>query len=303
MKSPVKRLIPAFLVAFCLTCAQGQSSMQDRPYGRMSIPAGDQIYSGDFTFAYLPDLHIRPDSAVLEKFRRLSAELNKLRPDFVLTGGDMIYTAKNGDDKKATALFDLMDMELAKLQMPVYFTMGNHETVGITGESGIDSSNPMWGKRMYEKRYISRYYSFNYEGWKFFILDGIRILEETGNYTSGVDSVQMEWIKDELNMTSGEVPLIISIHTPLINPHAMESSDSNALSRNSETVLKLFKDHNLKMVLEGHTHMYMDLYFHGIHYISGGSTQYGTDPMDDGYILIKVKDGKEESEFIPTLRN
>ena len=257
----------------------------------------------DFTFAYLPDLHLRPDSAVLEKFHGLSAELNRLHPDFVLTGGDMIYTAKNVDDKKAAALFDLMDKELAKLHMPVYFTMGNHETVGITGESGIDSSNGMWGKRMYEKRYNSRYYSFNHEGWKFFILDGIMIREEIRDYTSGVDSLQIEWIKDELDKTSEEIPIIISIHTPLINPHAIESSYSSALSRNSETVLNLFKGHNLKLVLEGHTHMYMNLYFHGIHYISGGSTQYGTDPLDNGYILIKIKNGNEESEFIPTLRN
>jgi len=132
----------------------------------------------DFTFAFLPDLHLRPDSAVLEKFHRLSAGLNTLQPDFVLTGGDMIYTAKNVDDNKATALFDLMDREFEQLEMPLYLTMGNHETVGITGESGIDSSNPMWGKRMYEKRYNSCYYSFSYEGWKFFVLDGIKILEK-----------------------------------------------------------------------------------------------------------------------------
>ena len=303
MKSPVKSLIPVIIALVCLTWTPGQSSMQDQPSGQMLSPAGDQIYFGDFTFAYLTDLHLRPDSAVLEKFHWLSAELNKLHPDFVLTGGDMIYTAKNVDDKKAAALFDLMDKELAKLQMPVYLTMGNHEIVGITMESGIDSNNPMWGKRMYEKRYNSRYYSFNYQGWKFFILDGIKIQEETGDYSNGVDSVQIEWIKDELGKTSEETPIIISIHTPLINPHAIESSDSSALSRNSETVLNLFKGHNLKLVLEGHTHMYMNLFFHGIHYISGGSTQYGTDPMDDGYILIKVKDGNEESEFIPTLRN
>jgi len=303
MKSPVKRLIPAIFIVVCLSWALGQSSMEDQFYRKMLSPSGDQIDSGDFTFVYLSDLHIRPDSVVLEKFHWLSAELNRLHPDFVLTGGDMIYTAKNMDDKKATALFDLMDKELAKLQMPVYYTMGNHETVGITRESGIDSGNAMWGKRMYEKRYNSRYYSFDYKGWKFFILDGIEIREETGDYTSGVDSVQINWIRDELGKVSRETPIIISIHTPLINPHAIESSDISALSMNSETVLNLFKDHNLRLVLEGHTHMYMNLYFHGIHYISGGSTQYGTDPMDDGYILVTVKDGNEESEFIPTHRN
>lgn len=257
----------------------------------------------DFSFAFVPDLHLRPDSSTLEKFQWLSTELNTMHPDFVLMGGDMIYTAKNVNDKKATLLFDLLDKELGKLQMPVYLTMGNHETVGITGESGIDKTNPMWGKRMYEERYNSRYYSFNYEGWKFFVLDGIKILEKERNYTSGVDSVQIDWIKDELGKTREETPIIITIHTPLINPHAITSSGSMALSANSETVLNLFKDHNLRIVLQGHNHIYMNLFIHGIHYISGGSTQYGTSPMDDGFILVKVKDGNEEIEFIPTLRN
>ncbi len=83
----------------------------------------------DFTFAYLPDLHLRPDSAVIEKFERLSLKLNALQPDFVLTGGDMIYTAKNVNDKKASLLFDLMDRELKLLNMPIYLTMGNHEVI------------------------------------------------------------------------------------------------------------------------------------------------------------------------------
>jgi UDP-2,3-diacylglucosamine pyrophosphatase LpxH len=255
----------------------------------------------DFTFAYLPDLHLRPDSAVIEKFERLSLKLNALHPDFVLTGGDMIYTAKNVDDKKASLLFDLMDRELKLLNMPIYLTMGNHEVVGITEESGIDKSNPMWGKRMYEKRYTSRYYSMNYQGWKFLILDGIEILEKEKNYTRGVDSVQIDWIKGELMKTHIDTPIIISIHTPLINPNAMRNSKDQALSVNSEAVLNLFNDHNLRMVLQGHNHIYMNLHINDVHYISGGSTMYGIGPMQDGFFLIKVKNGVEEIDFIPSI--
>ncbi len=55
--------------------------------------------------------------------------------------------------RRLTSLFDLMDREFKMLKMPVYLTMGNHENVGITAESGIDKTNPMWGKKMYESRY------------------------------------------------------------------------------------------------------------------------------------------------------
>jgi Icc protein len=254
----------------------------------------------NFSFVYLPDIHLQPDSAVLAGFEQLARRINKLRPDFVLTGGDMIYTAKNVSEKKAEILFDLMDSEFKRFRMPVYLTMGNHENVGITEESGIDKTNPMWGKNMYESRYTKRYYTFEYNGWKFFILDGIKILEKEKNYTQGVDSVQMEWIRKELLTTDKSVPVIISIHSPLINPHAIASSDSEALSANSAAILNLFRDHNLRMVLEGHTHLYMDLFFKGVSYVSGGSTAYGTDPGDMGFLLVKVRKGIESRQFIRT---
>jgi 3',5'-cyclic-AMP phosphodiesterase len=256
----------------------------------------------NFSFIFLPDIHLQPDSIVVTSFERMVKQVNKLHPDFVLTGGDMIYTAKNVNDKKAEMLFSLMDKEFRLFKMPFYFTMGNHEHVGITVESGIDKTNPNWGKQMYEKRYGNRYYTFIYNGWKFFVLDGIKILEKEKNYTQEIDSVQIEWIKSELSYTDKKMPLVISVHPPVINPHAVTKSALRAISPENEAVMILFRDHNLKIVLEGHTHLYMNLFFHGIHYISGGSTSYGTDPLDYGFILVKVRKNTEELEFIKTFR-
>lgn len=256
----------------------------------------------NFSFVFLPDIHLQPDSAVVAGFEKTVRQVNRLHPDFVLTGGDMIYTAKNVNDQKAKILFDLMDREFKRFRMPVHLTMGNHETVGITAESGIDSTNQMWGKRMYESRYGNRFYTFWYKGWKFFILDGIKILVEEKNYTQGVDSLQLEWIRNELLDTDKTTPIVISIHTPLINPHAFEGPGISAISENSSRVLDLFRSHNLKIVLEGHTHLYMNLYFNGIYYISGGSTSYGTDLNDDGFMLVDIKKDNEDLRFVKTIR-
>lgn len=255
-----------------------------------------------FSFVYLPDIHLQPDSAVLANFRQMAGQVNRLRPDFVLTGGDMIYTAKNVDDKKAEKLFDLMDTEFRQFKMPVYLTMGNHENVGITAESGIDKTNPMWGKRMFEIRYNKRYYTFTYSGWKFFILDGIRILEAEKNYTQGVDSIQMDWIRNELLTTAKRTPIVISIHTPLVNPHAVTDPGSQLLSASAVAVLDMFRDYDLRLVLEGHTHIYMDLLLKGVHYISGGSTAYGTDSLDFGIVQVKIKKDTEKIQFVRPLK-
>jgi Icc protein len=251
----------------------------------------------NFSFVYLPDIHLQNDSAELATFNKVARQVNNLHPDFVLTGGDMIYTAKNVNDRKAEVLFDLMDKEFLLFSMPVYMTIGNHEHVGITGESGIDKTNPNWGKKMFEKRYGSQYYTFIYNGWKFFVLDGIEILEKERDYTQGIDSAQIRWIKSELKATGKSMPLVISIHTPVINPHALTSSGDMTISPEIENVMKLFKNHNLKLVLEGHTHLYMNLYFHGIYYVSGGSTAYGTDEADDGFVQVFIKNNNLKIKF------
>ncbi len=251
----------------------------------------------DFSFVYLPDIHLRPDSAVTVCFEKTARQVNKLHPDFVLTGGDMIYTAKLVDDKKATALFDYMDKEFKLFKMPVYYTMGNHENTGIDGNTGIDKSNPNWGKGLWVKRYGKRYYTFTHQGWKFFVLDGIKILPDQKGYTEGVDSAQVEWIKNELASTDKKTPIIISIHSPIINPHAITTS-ARVMSPQTEAVLNLFGGYNLKSVLEGHTHYRMDLYYHGTWYLSGGSTGYGTDPQDAGFFIVRIKKGEERPEFV-----
>jgi len=83
----------------------------------------------DFSFVFLPDLHLRPDFSVEANFDRIKKQINEFSPDFVITGGDMIYTAKNVDEKKTKVLFDFMDTKLSKFKMPVYYTMGNHEEI------------------------------------------------------------------------------------------------------------------------------------------------------------------------------
>lgn len=252
----------------------------------------------NFSFVFLPDIHIQPDSGVIESFHRLTGQINRLHPDFVLTGGDMIYTAKNVDDIKASQLFDLMDKEFMGFKMPVYLTIGNHEHVGITADSGIDKTNPMWGKRMFESRYGNRYYTFTKGGWKFFIIDGIKILEPEKNYTQGIDSLQINWIREELDRTDEKMPLIISVHTPLVDPHLVLSSSEGPVSGDSEKVLDLFKNHNLRIVLEGHNHVFMNLYVEGINYISGGSAAYGTDLMHLGFVMMKIKNQNLRLQFI-----
>lgn len=257
------------------------------------------LHAQSFSFVYLPDIHLRPDSTVTAGFEKMVSVVNKLHPDFVLTGGDMIYTAKTVNGQKAALLFDYMDKEFERFRMPVYLTMGNHENVGITKESGIDKTDPDWGKQMFERRYNKRYYSFTSNGWKFFVLDGIKIREQEKDYTQGIDAEQINWIRHELESTDTKMPLVISMHTPFVNPEDVLSTDSGPVPAVCDSVLKLFGRHNLKFILEGHTHLYMSLYYEGKYILSGGSSEIHTDEHNHGFFFIKVNKKGEFVKFVP----
>jgi hypothetical protein len=111
--------------------------------------------------------------------------------------------------------------------------------------------------------------------------------------------MQIEWLRNELNSTDKTIPLVLSMHTPFINPENVISSASRVMSPVCDTVLHMFRGHNLKMVLEGHTHQYMNLYYHGIYYLSGGSSEIYTDESDHGFFFIKIRDENEKVNFLP----
>lgn len=257
----------------------------------------------DFSFVFLTDMHLNHDTAVKRGFEKVVVRINELKPDFVVSGGDMIYTAKDGNEQNATRLFNLADTMLHKLNMPVYYTLGNHELVGVLPNSGIDPSNKFWGKGMFRIRYAQPYYSFTRNNYKFFVLDGFRVLASERRYVNVIDSAQIAWIKNELAKTDKSTPIVIAIHPPLVNPKAMSLPAEHALSQNSAEVLSLFNSYNLRMVLQGHNHVYMDLFINGKHFISGGTPTRGANQNSNnlGFVYITVKNGKEEMQFISTL--
>ena len=272
-------------------------------YFLLFLQIGILYGQNDFSFVFLPDTHLRPDSAIEVRFDIVASNINKLQPDFVLMGGDMIYTAKNVDNFKAEALFDYMDYNFSKLNVPIKYALGNHEIVGVLEESGLDPSHPMWGENMYKERYGVTYYSFDFEGWKFIILDGILINTQSRNYSEGVDSIQLEWLKKELALTDTLTPICVAIHTPLINPKSiLYPGVYPVISESSKEVLSVLSNHNLRLVLQGHNHVYMKLEIGGVVYISGGSTSKGRqiDYFNDGFTLLKVSNDIISTEFLHT---
>ena len=48
-----------------------------------------------FSFAFLTDIHLQPERGAEAGFKWAIREVNKLHPDFVITGGDLVMDVLN----------------------------------------------------------------------------------------------------------------------------------------------------------------------------------------------------------------
>jgi 3',5'-cyclic AMP phosphodiesterase CpdA len=261
-----------------------------------------------FSFAYLTDIHIQPELRATEGFKAAIAKVNLLKPDFVITGGDLVMDVLAQNQVRADSLYTLYEETIKDFTMPVYNTIGNHEVFGYYPESGVDSSHPLYGDKMYEERLGKRYYVFEFNGWRFYILDSVDEWEE-GGYYGYIDEEQMAWLKEDLSGADPETPLALSVHIPLLTVQTQIREGSTApnsrgsVITNSREVLELFQEHNLKLVLQGHLHAYEDIYVNGTHFITGGavSGRWWSGPrfgMEEGFLMVHVSGDEITTEYI-----
>lgn len=261
-----------------------------------------------FTFVFMTDIHVQPERRATEGLLQAIGTINEINPDFVLTGGDMIMDALGQSYGRSDSLYNLYATTMAELKMPVYNTIGNHEVFGLYTSSGISPDHPMYGKSLYEERLAKRYYSFDAGNWHFIVLDGIGFTEER-RYYGYIDSLQIRWLKSDLEQTGTKKPVAVSIHIPLlsIGNQIMESPTTGfrpgSVITNAQEVIPILEQYNVKMVLQGHLHFLEDIYYNGIHYITGGAvcsswwqgTRYG---LEEGFLKVDVCGEQFDWEYI-----
>lgn len=270
-----------------------------------------QQYPGkeqEFSFVFMTDLHIKHDPFVVSEFSRLIDTINKMNVDFVLTGGDQVYDVMRGNVKKGDSLFSLYKELKAKINVPVHSCMGNHELFGIYPESDIDSTHPDYKYGMFQRYLGKPYYSFDHKGWHFIVLNVLDV--ENKKYIGKVDEKQLDWLKQDLEKVDARTPVAIAAHLPFVSSFYQVYPSNNATGtatkwiKNRDEVLQLFKDHQLKLVLQGHTHWLEDINVENrTHFITGGAVAgrpswRGNRHGPRGFLLFSVKGSSFNWKFI-----
>lgn len=252
-----------------------------------------------FLFAFMTDIHVQPEKNAAEGFRAAIQKVNSLDPEFVITGGDLIMDALGVSYERADSLYNLYEELSEEFIMPVYNTLGNHEVFGIYEKSGVEPGHPEYRYGMYEKRLGDAYYSYDFKGWHFMVLNSVIETEER-RYIGMIDDDQIEWIKRDLLDVDPATPIVISTHIPFITVftqvlYGEYAPDYHGLVvENAKDVLDLFIGHKLKLVLQGHLHYLEDIEVNGVHYITGGavSARWWNGPnhgVEEGFLMIQTK--------------
>lgn len=254
------------------------------------------------SFVFMTDIHLQPEKNAIQGFQKAIDAVNSLNPDFVITGGDNIMDAFGQSWPRSDTLFNLLDSMLTFFNMPVYPTIGNHDIFGIHEKSGVSPSHPEYGKKMYQKRISESYYTFKHKGWHYIILDGVKITDDA-RYIGYIEEEHCDWLRNELQKIGQQDPIVIVTHIPLLSIEALialgptKAFHDNSIINNANEVRQIFKGYNVKMVLQGHTHFLEDIFYEGVHYITGGAVSGSVwngkrHEMEEGFLHVEILDDK-----------
>lgn len=183
-------------------------------------------------------------------------QIQRMKPDFVLSVGDMIegYLADTAAIKDGWE--DYKEL-LKPLTMPIYLAPGN---------------NDIWDSTSLElyKRYVGEpYYSFNIRGVHFVVLDNSR-----NEKVEEIPKEQIYWLINDLEENRDATHTIVFFHKPFwMKTVAQDKPDSLHM---------LFVKYGVDAVFTGHYHQYFAEEFNNIAYTGVGSSGGGCSPGPTG---------------------
>jgi predicted MPP superfamily phosphohydrolase len=247
-----------------------------------------------FSFAFFTDIHLnKGENDCFKGIEMAIASAKNQHADFILTGGDNVDIDVLGKDTGTAHLLYAEYAELiANSGMNYYACIGNHDRF-----YGCDKSDPLFERGLFEKYINKSYYSFEHKDWHFIVLN-------TSN--SIVDDEQKRWLEADLENIASETPIIVATHVPFLSvyyPALQGNYTDRDTFKNFKEIWDMFEDKNLKLVLQGHMHLYEEIKVKGVQFITAGAVSaswwsgayHGT---EEGYLMINIDGDDFDWEYV-----
>jgi len=218
----------------------------------------------DFQFAIVSD---RTGGPRLGVFPRAVEKLNQLRPEFVITVGDLIKGgAGNRNLEKLKGEWKEFNSFVDGFDMPFFYLPGNHDL-------GNEVADQIW-----DEMFGVRYYSFVYENVLFLCLN---TQGGPGSKPALLQDEQIDWALGELKKNSGVRWTLVFMHQPLwlMEEGILIRKEGKKTLRKTATgwpqVSKALKGRK-HTVFAGHIHHYAKYQRNGTSFYTLGTTGGGS---------------------------
>jgi len=248
----------------------------------------------DFKFAFFTDIHLNNGkNNCFQGFEKAIQSAKKHHVDFILTGGDNVDIDVLGKDTKtANQRYGKYAQMIANAGIKYHAAIGNHDRFW-----GCKKTDPLYNDGLFEKYINKSYYSINHKGWHFIVLN-------TSN--SVVDDEQKNWLSNDLKNTGNETPIIITVHVPFLSVYypALQGKYTSADTfSNFKEIWDMFEGKNLKLVLQGHMHLYEEIKVLNVQFITAGavSANWWSGPYhetEEGYLLVNINGNNFNWKYI-----
>jgi len=264
---------------------------------------------GTVRLIFYTDVHARQEWQTPAALEKATAAINTNKADLVIAGGDLITDGFQNPAAIAAPRWDAYMMMHSGIQADLYPAIGNHDLVAA---NPVDGSTPEKDPRamfMARTGLHRTYYSFDAVGYHFVVLDSIRVTRDRYQFHGRIGSEQIEWLKKDLTHVPRSTPIVITTHIPLLSAFysasmgATFAAPKNRVVVNNVEVLKIFKDHNVILVLQGHLHVKEMIRWQGTTFIVGGAIcgkwwRGSWFDTKEGFNLITLSGDRVEWEYI-----
>ena len=265
--------------------------------------------SGSVRLAFYTDVHARSEWDTPQAMARAAEAINARNSDFAIAGGDLITDGFQSSAARVAHRWDAYLKMHQAIKTEVYPTMGNHDLVAAMPTDGTPAAENPRSVYLDRMGLDQTFYSFRAVGYHFIILDSIRITRDEYRYQGIIGPQQLEWMRQDLSNVSKSTPLIMVTHMPLLTSFysaskgATYAAQPNRVVINNREVLKIFEDHNLILVLQGHLHVNEMIRWRATTFITGGAVcgkwwrgaWYGT---EEGFYDILLSGNHVDCSYI-----
>lgn len=209
-----------------------------------------------FSFAVIADTHVNPDDGQSSspwqanrlanwRARSVVAQLNALKPDFVVHLGDMVHPVPSQDAYVAAAR--RFHSLFSELQMPLHLVPGNHDE----GDKPIAWTPAVAVNQhflaIYREQFGKNFYAFDHRDCRFIIIDS-QILN------SGLIDEHDQWTWFETQLATGQ-RIFLFKHYPLFLHDADEHEHYDNVAEPARSrFLELLQRRPVEALFCGHVH-------------------------------------------------